>query len=130
METGSFARSSRISMTFQKNLLGLEVPEPCISSAADTPVAAERATRATSRVIAVVERAMVRERIATRAEVEDERVRSRGIKRYRSASLFLVGEAALWCMPDGWRESGSMRGKTRCQKALAVFVRSFEADVA
>ena len=63
---------------------------------------------------------MLRERIATRAEVEDGRVRSRGIKRYRSASLFLVGEAALWCMPDGWRESG-LQGSVkyrRCQKAF------------
>ena len=119
MEIGSFVRSSRMSMIFQKNLLGLEVPEPCISSAADTPVAAEIATRATRRVVAV-ERAMLRERIATQAEVEDGRVRSRGIKRYRSASLFLVGEAALWCMPDGWRESG-LQGSVkyrRCQKAF------------
>ena len=119
MEIGSFVRSSRMSMIFQKNLLGLEVPEPCISSAADTPVAAEIATRATRRVVAV-ERAMLRERIATQAEVEDGRVRSRGIKRYRSASLFLVGEAALWYMPDGWRESG-LQGSVkyrRCQKAF------------
>ena len=52
-------RSSIRSMTFQKNLLGLVVPEPCSScDCAETPAAAVQIARATSRV-AAVERGMV-----------------------------------------------------------------------
>ena len=43
MEMGSFARSSRRSMTFQKNVLGMELPEPCISIAAETLLVVVRA---------------------------------------------------------------------------------------
>lgn len=58
MVTGVRERSSIRSMTFQKNLLGLVVPEPCSSwCCAETPAAAMQIARATSRV-AAVERGM------------------------------------------------------------------------
>lgn len=118
MVTGVRERSSIRSMTFQKNLLGLVVPEPCSSwCCAETPAAAMQIARATSRV-AAVERGMASCVLGGSGDgLEKACERARGVSLDRQVSSF-------YGKPAG--ESGARAPAAEVLRSISR--RRFEAD--
>ena len=118
MVTGVRERSSIRSMTFQKNLLGLVVPEPCSSwCCAETPAAAMQIARATSRV-AAVERGMASCVLGGSGDgLEKACERARGVSLDRQVSSF-----------DG-KPAGESGARAPAAEVLrSISRRRFEAD--
>ena len=116
--TGVRERSSIRSMTFQKNLLGLVVPEPCSSwCCAETPAAAMQIARATSRV-AAVERGMASCVMGGSGDgLEKACERARGVSLDRQVSSF-----------DG-KPAGESGARAPAAEVLrSISRRRFEAD--